>query len=187
MQENTIKIRFVKGLCSGKTAELLGKIAHESKTPCELIISEVETSDIDTLQDMVTSSAIYVSDDLYGRILEGTATAELVLLKKLCVAVRYAISGFKMTVDYGAGEQQTDCTLSIKVKNGHIHLPLDVPDKRLERFVSGAIETLGVKNTDDELLVYYDSASLKTVCETKDEYVRRKYFDSGAVTDSEQQ
>ena len=179
MQRKSIKIRFVQGLCTEACAMLLGKIVNESGVECDFTISEVTPSDADTLQDMVTSCALYVGDDLYDGIKDGKADKALLLIRKLCVAVRYAISGFKMTVDYGQGETETDCTLSIKVKNGHIHLPLDIPDKKLERFISISFSILFDKPCDDELLVYFDTPSSSAICETKDEYVRRKYFESG--------
>lgn len=181
MQKHSIKIRFVQGLCTEACAKLLGKIVDESGVECEFTISEVIPSDVDTLQDMVTSCALYVGDDLYKSIKDGSADKALLLIRKLCVAARYAISGFKMMVDYGEGETETECTLSIKVKNGHIHLPLDIPDKKLERFISICFSILFDKPCNDELLLYFDNLSSSAICETKDEYVRRKYFSNGEV------
>ena len=110
-----------------------------------------------------------------------------VLLKKLCIAVKYMLLPFKTVVDYGDGRQERDCTLSIITPSAHIHVPLSLGDKKTERFVANALT--GAKKLLDEnkseYLAYCDETTEQLVFESKDDYVRRKYFDSGLVEDLE--
>ncbi len=181
MKSDEIKFSFVEGLFDNKKLELFVKLIESFNSKYQFLVTSVSPDDADRLQEMVTPCALFVGDDVLSEIESDTALC--VMLKKLSVAVRYAISGFKMVIDYGAGREERDCTFSIVTSSVHIHLPLDVPDKKLERCVSSALSLakslLSEGKTD--YLCFYNKDSDKMICESKDDYVRRKYLDSGMI------
>ncbi len=181
MENQTIILRITDGILDGEKYMLLKKLASGLVSDHRFFIVTVSPDDMDMLSKMVTTAAFFIDEKTLSS-LETDATATI-CLKKLCIAVKYLLSGFKTIVDYGEGRQERDCTLSIVTPSAHIHVPLFINDKKTERFVAQAIS--GAKKLFDEkkseYLAYCDENTEQLVFETKDDYVRRKYFDSGIV------
>ncbi len=183
MENQTIILRITDGILDGEKYMLLKKLASSLNSEHRFFIVAVSPDDMDMLSKMVTTAAFFVDEKTLVSLTEDNAAS--VMLKKLCIAVKYMLSGFKTVVDYGEGRQERDCTLSIVTPSAHIHVPLLMNDKKTERFVAQAI--LGAKKLFDEnkseYLAYCDEKTEQLVFETKDDYVRRKYFDSGIVSE----
>ena len=184
MENKTIILRITDGILDGEKYMLLKKLASSLNSEHRFFIVAVSPDDMDMLSKMVTTAAFFVDEKTLVSLTEDNAAS--VMLKKLCIAVKYMLSGFKTVVDYGEGRQERDCTLSIVTPSAHIHVPLFINDKKTERFVAQAI--LGAKKLFDEnkseYLAYCSEKTEQLVFETKDDYVRRKYFDSGIVSES---
>lgn len=183
MENRTIILRITDGILDGEKYMLLKKLAANAGSEHRFFIVTVSPDDMDMLSKMVTTAAFFIDEKTLASLNDdNTAT---VCLKKLCIAVKYMLSGFKTVVDYGEGRQERDCTLSIVTPSAHIHVPLFANDKKTERFVAQAI--VGAKKLLDEnkseYLAYCDENTEQLVFETKDDYVRRKYFDSGIVAE----
>ena len=90
----------------------------------------------------------------------------------------------KTVADYGEGKEEFDCTLSIITPSAHIHIPSGFNDKKTERYVVKCLnEAMRLHEAGESgYLIYYDSYTDRIISESKDDYVRRKYFDSGAVS-----
>ncbi|MBE6571751.1 MAG: hypothetical protein E7656_05855 [Ruminococcaceae bacterium] len=185
MDNRTVILRITDGILDGEKYMLLKKLAGASDSDCKFFILTVSPDDLDMLSKMVTTAAFFIDENTLCALCEGGKAT--VMLKKLCIAVKYMLLPFKTVVDYGDGRQERDCTLSIVTPSVHIHVPLSLGDKKTERFVASAI--LGAKKLLDEnkseYLAYCDEETEQLVFESKDDYVRRKYFDSGLVEDLE--
>ena len=185
MDNRTVILRITDGILDGEKYMLLKKLAGASDSDCRFFILTVSPDDIDMLSKMVTTAAFFVDEKTLCALCDGGNAS--VLLKKLCIAVKYMLLPFKTVVDYGEGRQERDCTLSIITPSAHIHVPLSLGDKKTERFVANALT--GAKKLIDEnkseYLAYCDETTEQLVFESKDDYVRRKYFDSGLVEDLE--
>ena len=97
----------------------------------------------------------------------------------MCIASKYALSGFKTVVDYGNGKTERDCTLSIITPGAHIHLPSNCTDKKTERYISSALsEALSLYKEGKEGYLIYQDNNEKMIVETKDDYVKRLYLNS---------
>ena len=175
MDNRTVILRITDGILDGEKYMLLKKLAGASDSDCRFFM----------LSKMVTTAAFFVDEKTLCALCDGGNAS--VLLKKLCIAVKYMLLPFKTVVDYGEGRQERDCTLSIITPSVHIHVPLSLGDKKTERFVANALT--GAKKLLDEnkseYLAYCDETTEQLVFESKDDYVRRKYFDSGLVEDLE--
>lgn len=176
--KNNIILRVIDGLLDQEKYMLLKKLAA-ANDGMRIFILPVSPDDEDTLADMVTSAAFFLDKEMLDSVCGNNVCCSLI--KKMCVAVKYMISGYKTVVDYGEGREERDCTLSIKTPSAHIHVPLGLNDKRTERLIATALAE--AKQLDDdgksEMLAYYDADKDKLIIESKDDYVRRKYFDSG--------
>lgn len=181
MQKNTIILRMVDGLIDQEKYMLLKKLACAGDN-LHIFILTVSPDDHEKLDEMVTEAALFIGKDCLCNICGDVSS--LAIVKKLCIAVKYMISGYKTVVDYGDGRQEKDCALSIKTHSSHIHIPMNLGDKKTERYIASALsEAAKLDNADaSDMLVYYDESADKTVTESKDDYVRRKYFDSGLVS-----
>lgn len=182
MENRTIILRITDGILDGEKYMLLKKLASSLSSDHRFFIVAVSPDDMDMLSKMVTTAAFFIDEKTLVSL--SADNAALVMLKKLCIAVKYMLSGFKTVVDYGDGRREQDCTLSIITPSAHIHVPIFVNDKKAERFIANAIS--GAKelfeNKKSEYLVYCDETTEQLVFETKDDYVRRKYFDSGIIS-----
>ncbi len=174
-------MRITDGILDGEKYMLLKKLAQGLVSDTRFFIVTVSPDDMDMLEKMVTTAAFFVDEKTLPSLKQDSPAT--VCLKKLCIAVKYLLSGFKTVVDYGEGRQECDCTLSIVTPSAHIHVPLFLNDKKTERFVMQAISGAGklFDENKSDYLAYCDEKTEQLVFETKDEYVRRKYFDSGIV------
>ena len=179
MENRTIILRITDGILDGEKYMLLKKLAMSADSDCKFFIVAVSPDDIDMLSKMVTTAAFFLDEKTLCALCEDKTAG--VMLRKLCIAMKYVMSGFKTVVDYGDGPHESDCSLSIVTPSAHIHIPMDINDKKTERFVSESV--LGAKKLLDEkkseYLVYCDDKTEKIVFESKDDYIKRKYFDSG--------
>ena len=178
MQNNTVILRLVDGLIDQEKYMLLKKLANAGGE-LRIFILTVSPDDEEKLSEMVTEAAMFIDKSCLEKICNEISALSIV--KKLCIAVKYMISGYKTIVDYGEGRQEKDCALSIKTQSSHIHIPMNLGDKKTERYISNALSH-AIKLDDagaSEMLIYYDETTDKMVAESKDDYVRRKYFDSG--------
>lgn len=177
MEKDTLVFRFIDGILTSESYMLLKKLA----TQCggKALILPVSPDDYERISEMVTTAALYIDGANLKSIqsAEGEAKVFEILVKKLCIAARYIISGYKTVVDYGDGKKEAPCTLSIVTPSAHIHIPSEANDKSAERFISSALSKAAELYSDgaSEYLIYFDAPSGKTVCESKDDYVRRKY------------
>lgn len=169
------------GILDGEKYMLLKKLASGICTDHRFLIVPVSPDDLDTLTEMVTTAAFFIDEKNLLSIREDGPSK--ILLKKLSVAMKYMLQGFKTVVDYGEGREERDCTLSIVTPSAHIHIPLFLTDKKTERFVTSALEKAQelYDNNESGYLIYCDEEKEQLVFETKDDYVRRKYFDSGVA------
>lgn len=177
MEKDTLVFRFIDGILNNESYMLLKRLA----TSCggKALILPVSPDDYERISEMVTTSALYLNESNLQLINAGDEDSKVfeILVKKLCIAARYIISGFKSVVDYGDGKKEAPCTLSIVTPAAHIHIPQDTNDKKTERFISSALSEAARLLSEGicDYLIYFDDASGKTVCESKDDYVRRKY------------
>ncbi len=181
MDKLTVILRVTDGILDGEKYMLLKKLASGISTNHRFLIVPVSPDDLDTLSEMVTTAAFFLDEKNLFSIFDDEPSK--VLLKKLAVAMKYMLSGFKTVVDYGEGREERDCTLSIVTPCAHIHIPLNLTDKKTERFVAAALQKAKelCEQKATGYLVYCDEKTEQLVFETKDDYVRRKYFDSGVV------
>lgn len=180
MDKGGIVLRFTEGLLNQEKYMLLKKLAA-AYGGYRILILAVSPDDIETLGEMVTSVCLSMDEKA---VCDACSDITLMtMVKKLSIASKYMISGFKAVVDYGGGREERDCTFSIKTPCAHIHVPMDMGDKKTERYISSALESAKVFCDDGKsnMLIYYDAASDKTISESKDDYVRRKYFESGII------
>lgn len=177
MEKDTLVFRFIDGILNNESYMLLKKLA----TQCggKVLILPVSPDDYDRISEMVTTAALYLDDNNLKLVNENNQASKVfeLLVRKLCIASRYIISGYKTVVDYGDGKKEAACTLSIVTPSSHIHIPGSTNDKKTEKFISSALSESARLFSEGciDYLVYFDDASGKTVCESKDDYVRRKY------------
>lgn len=176
MEKGAVILRFTDGILDREKYMLFKKLASACGSGNKFFIVTVSPDDIDMLQEMVTTAAFFINDTVMETLSEDNAT--VLMIKKLSIASKYALSGFKTVVDYGKGREERECTLSIVTPSAHIHLPLDCNDKRTERYISTALgEALTLYREEKEgYLIYHDSKLDKMIVETKDEYVKRLYI-----------
>lgn len=177
MEKDTIVFRFIDGILNNESYMLLKKLA--ASCGGKALILPVSPDDYDRISEMVTTAALYLGESNLRTINDSDENSKVfeIFVKKLCIAARYIISEFKSVVDYGDGKKEVPCTLSIVTPSAHIHIPSDTNDKKTERFVSCALSEAARLFSEgfSDYLIYFDDSSGKTVSESKDEYVRRKY------------
>lgn len=171
-------LRFAEGLLNGERYRQLKRLASGFESPHKVLITSVKAEDLDTLQKMVTAAAIFADETVLQDISENSAT--LAMLKKLSVVTRFILSGYRSVVDYGDGREEQDCRLSIVTPSAHIHLPHDVSDKKYERCVRQALLCARglMEEGKEDMLLYYETDSDTLHMESKEDYIRRKYYES---------
>lgn len=182
MDKGSIILRFTDGILDQEKYMLLKKLASAQGSVNKFFIVTVSPDDLDMLQEMVTTAAFFLNEKVMDGLADDPAT--VLMLKKLSIASKYALSGFKTVVDYGSGKTERECTLSIVTPSAHIHLPTDCTDKKTERYISAALsEALSLyKEGKDGYLIYQDANADKMIVETKDEYVKRLYLNSKEIS-----
>ncbi len=175
MENGTVILRFTDGILNQEKYMLLKKLAAASGSGNKFFIVTVSPDDLEMLQEMVTTAAFFINDKAMEDLENDAQT--FLMIKKLSVASKYALAGFKTVVDYGNGREERDCTLSIVTPCAHIHLPVNCNDKKTERYISAALgEALTLyKEKKQGYLIYHDSEHDKIIVESKDDYVRRLY------------
>lgn len=177
MENGTVILRFTDGILNQEKYMLFKKLAAACGSGNKFFIVTVSPDDLEMLQEMVTTAAFFINDKAMEDLENDAQT--VLMIKKLSVASKYALSGFKTVVDYGNGREERDCTLSIVTPGAHIHLPVNCNDKKTERYISSALgEALTLyKEKKQGYLIYHDAEHDKMIVESKDEYVRRLYGD----------
>jgi hypothetical protein len=176
MENGAVILRFTDGILDNEKYMLLKKLAAACGSGNKFFIVTVSPDDLDMLQEMVTTAAFFINEKVMDNIADDPAT--VLMIKKLSIASKYALSGFKTVVDYGGGRQERECTLSIVTPCAHIHLPSFCTDKKTERYISVALgEALSLyKDGKEGYLIYMDEKTEKIIVETKDDYVKRLYL-----------
>lgn len=178
--QGSIVLRVVEGLLNQEKYMLLKQLAMQlqSESKIRLLVIPVSPDDADTLQKMVTAAAFFIDERIVG-LMQDNGCCEI-MLKKLCIALKYAILNYKMVVETPDGREERDCAFSIVTPAAHIHVPQNINDKKTERFISSALaEAIKLHNgKESEYLIYHDYEYDKMISERKDDYVRRKYFES---------
>jgi len=184
LEKSAIILRFTEGLLNQENYMLLKKLAS-AYGGYRILILAVSPDDIDMLNDMVTSVTLYLDENALDSVCKDISL--MTMVKKLSVATKYIISGFKTVVDFGAGREERECTYSIKTPCAHIHVPLNLVDKKTERYVAcGVQKSLELCNEHkSNMLIYYNEDSDRTVIESKDDYVRRIYLESGILNNKD--
>lgn len=182
MDNGSIILRFTDGILDQEKYMLLKKLAAACDSDNKFFIVTVSPDDLDMLQEMVTTAAFFLNEKVMDTLVGDAST--VLMLKKLCIASKYALSGFKTVVDYGNGKTERDCTLSIVTPSAHIHLPCNSTDKKTERYISSALsEALSLyKEGKEGYLIYQDDITERMTVETKDDYVKRLYLNSEEIS-----
>lgn len=186
MEKGTLVLKFAEGLIDREKYMRLKKLAGKDLDNCHFLVRSVGKESIHELEEMITAASLFI--DLNAMTIISSDISAVTAMKKICVAAKNMILGYKTVADYGEGKEEFDCTLSIITPSAHIHIPSGFNDKKTERYVVKCLnEAMRLHEAGESgYLIYYDSYTDRIISESKDDYVRRKYFDSGAVSVSDE-
>lgn len=189
----TILFRYLDGIFPQTAYLRLKELSTAHPNTPRLLIVPVKPENAETAAEMVTDAAFYLDAAALAHVQSDPAA--LGFLKKLCIAVRYALLA-------GGADAGRMLRFSIITPPAHIHFPAEarLSDKKLERCVRSSLEAayrLLTQTTPDDIgsageraaaedgdgcgyLIYYDADS-KIITESKADYVRRIYSNAVAA------